>query len=281
MRWTTASWDRVPLAAVGLVWAGLVAGGLGYAWWSATWALLGPPAPMAPPADWGLWAVWVTTGAILAWMAATTARALAVSRRSYLQLRRRLTQALAPRIHGWRLPPFYGVPPGSLVDGSLGAAFTWGFWRPQVVIADTLWQRLADPEREAVLWHEMYHRCRRDPAQQAILEVLVPAFGWVGLSTLWRYYIVHRELMADQAAIAGCQGDKGPLLRALAVAVALADDAEVASSPGMRDAWHYRFAYLDAGVWPYRERRALGYRLLVTALSVAVLVAESAVVLCH
>ena len=223
----------------------------------------------------------MATGAVLVWMAATTARALAVSRRRHWQLRRRLTPALEPRFPGQPLRPFYGVRSGPLTDAPLGPAFTWGFWRPQVVIADTLWQRLADPEREAVLWHEMSHRRRRDPAQQAILEVLVPAFGWAGLSTLWRYYIVHRELMADQAAIAGCHGDKGPLLRALAVTVALADEAEEAPSPGMRDAWHYRLAYLDSGVWPYRERRALGYRLLAAALSVTVLVVESGLVLCH
>ncbi len=273
--------DRVPLAVVGLVWAGLVAGGLGYAWWSETWTLFGPSASMTPLADWGLGALWVTTGALLAWMVATTARALAVSRRSHVQLRRRLTAALEPRFSGRPLGPFYSVPSGQLTDASLGVAFTWGFWRPQVVIADTLWQRLADPEREAVLWHEMCHRFRRDPAQQAILEVLVPAFGWAGLSALWRYYSVHRELMADQAAIAACHGDKGPLLRALAVTVALADEGEESSWPGMRDAWHYRLAYLEGGVWPSRERRALGYRLLATALSVTVLVAESVLVLCH
>lgn len=273
--------DRVPLAVVGLVWAGLVAGGLGYAWWSETWVLLGPTAPLTPLSAWGLGALWVATGAVLTWMAAATARALAGSRRSQLQLRRRLTPALEPRFFGRPPRPFYGVPSGPLSDAPLGPAFTWGFWRPQVVIADTLWQRLAGPEREAVLWHEMYHRLRRDPAQQAILEVLLPAFGWAGLSTLLGYYVVHRELMADQAAIAACHGDKGPLLRALAVTVALADEAEEVPSPGMRDAWHYRLAYLDSGVWPYRERRALGYRLLATALSVTVLVAESALVLCH
>lgn len=269
-------WDRIPLAAVGLLWAAIVLGGLGYTWWSALWSLAADPAAMPASPIW-VWAALVATGGPMAWAVARSAQAALGYRRRELDRRQRLAHALEP------MTALVGAPCQRLqhCDTPELAAFPWGFWRPEIVIADALWNRLGPAERSAVLYHELSHVRRRDPAQHAILQVLAAGFGWAGLAKLFHYYLVQRELIADDLAIAAAGGQKAPLVRALLATVA-AGGAPLAPAPvGLGGVWTCRLAHLDTAAWPHQEARVMGRRLLMTTLSATVLVAQSLLFLCH
>lgn len=269
-------WDRIPLAAVGLVWAAIVLGGLGYTGWSALWSLAADPAAM-PTSPFWLWTAAVAAGGATSWAVARSVQAAFAYRRREVDLRKRLARALEPMaaVGGARCQRLRRC------DTALLTAFTWGFWRPQIVVADALWNRLGPAERSAVLYHELSHVRRRDPAQHAILQVLAAGLGWAGLATLFHYYLVHRELIADDLAIAAAGGQKEPLIRAL-LATVTPDGGPLAAAPvGMGGVWACRLAHLDTGAWPRHEARVIGRRLLMTAVSATVLVGQSLLFLCH
>lgn len=98
-------------------------------------------------------------------------------------------------------------------------AFTYGFFRPRVLVSTGLVNQVTDAELTAVLCHEKHHADRRDPLQRLIVSLLriVLWFGLVG-PRLCRRHLLCQELAADRAALRGSRREAvaGALLKVAA-----------------------------------------------------------------
>lgn len=94
-------------------------------------------------------------------------------------------------------------------------AFCLGFWRPKIWLTAGLVELLTDEELAAVLAHEAYHCCQRDPLRLAVSRALQSAFFFLpAINDLATAAELQQEIAADQAAIGYFNNDL-PLLCAL------------------------------------------------------------------
>jgi hypothetical protein len=126
--------------------------------------------------------------------------------------------------------PVVGPLPGSsgvtVIDDPNPQAFCAGYLRPNIYISSGALELLSEDELSAVLTHEEHHRAVRDPFRFAFAHVLSQALFFLpALRPLGDRYREIAEQRADEAAVRGSAGEKGPLAAAL-----LAFDA--AESPG-------------------------------------------------
>jgi Zn-dependent protease with chaperone function len=163
--------------------------------------------------------------------------------------------------------PVVGQLPGSsgvtVIDDPNPQAFCAGYLRPSIYISSGALELLSEDELSAVLGHEEHHRAVRDPLRFAFANVLSQALFFLpALRPLGDRYREIAEQRADEAAVRGSAGEKGPLAGAL-----LAFDA--VESPGA------------AGITPERVDSLLGranYWSLPSFLIAASLAVLSAIV---
>lgn len=80
-------------------------------------------------------------------------------------------------------------------------AFTFGLFKPKILISDSLVQLLKPEELRAVLLHEKCHVRKKDPLKIFLLKVLFNKVSRLGLiSRLMTYFSVTMELQADKYA---------------------------------------------------------------------------------
>ena len=100
-----------------------------------------------------------------------------------------------------------------IVSGLPVPAFTAGFLRPRIYVAEALSERLAPEELAAVVAHEGAHVARRDPLRLTSLRALAHTLFWIpALRRLAEDMTDQAELAADDAAA----GDR-PLVLASAI----------------------------------------------------------------
>lgn len=142
---------------------------------------------------------------------------------------------------------------GSIVEAPDGAAyaFTYGVWRPRVVVSAGLIERTTDGELVAVLNHEAHHVRNRDPLKVLALRTWAAAFFLIPLvGTLFQRILDHQELRADRAAVANCgvSSVAGALLKAVGQPAVAAGTAVAAmGGPALFEA---RVAQLETGGKP-------------------------------
>ena len=98
-----------------------------------------------------------------------------------------------------------GLPPERLrvVEGLPNPAFTAGFWRPVVYVAEALPERLDGPQLDVVLAHEAAHVARRDPARLSMLRFFACMLFYLpALRRLADDLADEAEIDADDAAVA-------------------------------------------------------------------------------
>jgi Zn-dependent protease with chaperone function len=112
--------------------------------------------------------------------------------------------------------PLPGRPGTLVVDEIRPLAFCTGYLRPCVYISRGAVARVSEEELHAVLAHEDEHRRRRDPLRQACARVLCDALFFLPvLRALSDSSAALAELLADDAAVAACDGDPAPLATAM------------------------------------------------------------------
>jgi Zn-dependent protease with chaperone function len=84
-------------------------------------------------------------------------------------------------------------------------AFTYGIWRPRVVVSTGLAEVATPDELVAVLSHENHHRRHRDPLKVLALRTWASAFFLIPLvGAVLRRVLDRQELKADRAALRDC-----------------------------------------------------------------------------
>jgi beta-lactamase regulating signal transducer with metallopeptidase domain len=119
-----------------------------------------------------------------------------------------------------------GLDPARLriASGLPNPAFTIGWFRPRVYVAESLASRLSTHELEALLSHEAAHVGRRDPLRLSAMRFLALLLFWIpALRRLADDVANEAEIQADDVA-----ARTRPLALASAL-VALAQDASVGS----------------------------------------------------
>ncbi len=115
------------------------------------------------------------------------------------------------------------------VGGLPNPAFTTGFWRPTVYVAESLPGILDGPQLEAVLAHEAAHVARRDPLRLSLMRFLACTLFYIpALRRLADDLTDEAEIEADDAALSRSE----PLVLASAILVL----AEWAVPIGLRHA---------------------------------------------
>ncbi|MER8043669.1 M56 family metallopeptidase [Streptomyces sp. NPDC094032] len=89
--------------------------------------------------------------------------------------------------------------------GPQATAFTYGSWRPRVVVSRVLVAQLTEDELAAVLRHEQTHLGRLDPLRRSLLAVAGATFWYVPLLRHWQsLQVVRQEIAADRRAVECC-----------------------------------------------------------------------------
>ncbi|MBB3112239.1 Zn-dependent protease with chaperone function [Paenibacillus phyllosphaerae] len=124
---------------------------------------------------------------------------LIVSRRAMYKLHRakddKLTKLYNSQFGGGKLRLV-------IIGHDAPAAFTFGFFRPVIVLSTGMLQLLDEEELEAVILHEQYHQSHADPLKTYVLFLFsqtlwyLPILGWVH-----QQYKLVREVLADQYAL--------------------------------------------------------------------------------
>jgi Zn-dependent protease with chaperone function len=84
-------------------------------------------------------------------------------------------------------------------------AFTYGVWRPRIVVSSGLATLATPDELVAVLCHENHHRRHRDPLKVLALRTWASAFFLIPLVGVVLQRVLDRqELKADRAALRDC-----------------------------------------------------------------------------
>ena len=103
----------------------------------------------------------------------------------------------------WSASLAVGLNPANLriVKGLPNPAFTIGWIRPRIYVAEELSYELAEPELRAVLAHEGAHLTRRDPLRLGVLRLLAHVIFWVpALKRLAADMADESEVQADDVA---------------------------------------------------------------------------------
>ena len=81
-------------------------------------------------------------------------------------------------------------------------AFTFGFWKPKIVLSTILIDMLDSRELEAVIYHETSHQKYYDGLKVFVLQIISEIMWYIPL-TKWSYqnYRIMVELVADEFAI--------------------------------------------------------------------------------
>ena len=149
----------------------------------------------------------------------------------------------------WRAAEAAGVEPGSVrvVFGLPTPAFTVGWMRPRIYVADALSATLKPEELAVVIAHEGAHASRRDPLRLSLLRFLTCTLFWIpALRRLAEDVADEAEILADDAA-----ASQNPLILASAL-VALAKGGRARSAPQGSVGFHH------PGLLERRVRRLLG-----------------------
>jgi beta-lactamase regulating signal transducer with metallopeptidase domain len=91
------------------------------------------------------------------------------------------------------------------LGGPRTTAFTYGVWRPRIVVTTTLAEAMTPAQLDATLRHEESHLRRLDPLRRGLLAVAAATFWYVPLVRHWQScQVVRQELLADRHAIDSC-----------------------------------------------------------------------------
>jgi Zn-dependent protease with chaperone function len=88
-----------------------------------------------------------------------------------------------------------------LIDAPGLGAFTTGLLRPFIAVDSSLWGKLNDEERRAVLHHENAHRARRDPLSLVVLRICAALAVIPGLGLLLGKWQAQAEQECDRHAV--------------------------------------------------------------------------------
>lgn len=119
----------------------------------------------------------------------------------------------------WVASAAAGLESGTLrvVDGLPVPAFTTGWWRPRIYVAQRLVCELTSAEVAAVVAHEAAHVHRRDPLRLSLLRLLAYTLFWIpALRRLAADVADEAEIQADDAAA----GDEPLVLASALLALA-------------------------------------------------------------
>lgn len=90
----------------------------------------------------------------------------------------------------------------SIIDSHQFVACTTGLWRPKIVLSTALVKTLPINSLEAVICHEMYHRCYRHPLIVLVASLLSSGLFYLPILTKWQALLSQLlELKADQFVI--------------------------------------------------------------------------------
>ncbi len=104
-----------------------------------------------------------------------------------------------------------------VVPGLPNPAFTAGFWRPLIYVAESLQRELSVEQLSAVLSHELAHVRRRDPFRLSVLRFFARTLFWLpAFERLSDDLADEAEITADDAAA----GDQPLVLASAILAVA-------------------------------------------------------------
>lgn len=202
---------------------------------------------------------------------------------AYRQQQTQLKEVIVPILR-----PFPGSVPTGLersaewylaADQHERYAFTWGLRRHRIVVSQALWDQLDAKSQTAVLYHEAAHAQAHDPLQQMILHVLSDALRPLGMGSLYRRYLVLREVRADRMAVVASGGDDIPLLTALSTA--MGSGPAVSSYVGLAESLDARIQFLETGRPLSWSDSALRFRLYAWATGLILTVGEGFLMWCH
>ncbi len=164
-------------------------------------------------------------------------------------------------------------------------AFTYGIIHPTIVISESLRTLLDGPGLEAILAHEVHHARSHDYALQQVFLTIQKAFPFLPIESLYRVYLVAREIQADRFAIAW-QETKDPLLQAMVTTVhALSNESRprFSEGPAWNSVWEARINALIDGdsVSLFPETYPLVSAAAMPFATSAVLAATSWSLFCH
>ena len=203
----------------------------------------------------------------------------------FLSLRRQLTATsqLDEHIFRRRLPPSPGLERAAERTGLSGRvhevdeptlfSFTYGLFRPHVVVSRGLAETISDEELDAVLVHERYHVRNYDPIKLLIVRTLPSTFFFLPTLRDFRSrYLAGRELAADQRALR--RGGHRPLAGAIMKVIAGPSWAEFgpAAALGGPQFLEARVAQLESGQEPPPPPLSRG-RMAISSLGAALVVA--------
>lgn len=100
------------------------------------------------------------------------------------------------------------------IDQEAPTLFTIGWWKPRIIISESLYQSLQEDERLAAFAHEYAHIRRYDVLARAFLNAWIDLFWFIpAMSSLRSLVELRQELIADTDAIH--QTGSQPMLSAL------------------------------------------------------------------
>lgn len=145
-------------------------------------------------------------------------------------------------------------------------AFTYGIWRPRVVVSTGLVEAATADELAAVLHHENCHVRNRDPLKVLALRTWTAAFFYLPvIGSLLTRILDRQELKADRAALRACGVSPvaGALLKAVGRPAAGRGTAVAAlGGPALLDA---RITQLDTGDVPQLPSAVTARTVLASA----------------
>jgi Zn-dependent protease with chaperone function len=214
------------------------------------------------------WLTWIALG----FVAASTVGTLLAARVLFLQVR--ATRQLHRLVVAHQVPTDERVARLAeqrrlrvgIVDASEPYSFSYGSFRPRVVVSRGLLESVETGELDAVLVHERYHVRNLDPLKVLIARTLPVAFFFLPvLRELQRRYVAGRELAADRSAMRAC--GRGSVAGALYKVVAGPPSAALgaAAAIGGPELLEVRIAQLETQCEPPQPRLSP----TVIALSVA------------
>ncbi|WP_020375545.1 M56 family metallopeptidase [Sulfobacillus thermosulfidooxidans] len=164
-------------------------------------------------------------------------------------------------------------------------AFTYGVVHPTIVISRRLHQILDAPALTAILAHEVHHVRSHDYALQQIFLVILRAFPWLPLESVYRFYLTAREIRADQFAIVW-QHTADHLMQAMVTTIhALREQphSQFSGETAWNSVWQARInALINSETVPLSpEARTLFSAALIPFATSAVLAITSLSLFCH
>ncbi len=130
----------------------------------------------------------------------------------WLETRRFLRLVSGDKIRQKQLLNFGSV---DFITSPLPLAFTYGLWRPHIIISHSLQDFLFRDELKAVMVHERYHCKNYDPVKIFLAQWCGRILGFIpGMNLLVQQYLASTEVAADEAVIQA-MGQKRSLASAL------------------------------------------------------------------